>query len=100
MQPRRRRGNCAFAGGKHCLVVDAIALLSLALGVRGHHGAQPHDDDTLHGWTIGGGVDYAVTDRVFTRLEYRYNDFGSGTLGGSDVDFNQHVVNVGLAVKF
>ncbi len=29
--------------------VDAIALLSLALGVRGRHGAQPHDDETLHG---------------------------------------------------
>ncbi|KQW29385.1 hypothetical protein ASE36_13170 [Rhizobium sp. Root274] len=58
------------------------------------------DDDTLHGWTIGGGVDYAVTDRMFTRIEYRYNDFGSGSLGGADVDFDQHVVNVGLAVKF
>ncbi|PYB73016.1 outer membrane protein [Rhizobium wuzhouense] len=57
-------------------------------------------DDTLHGWTIGGGVDYALTDRVFTRLEYRYNDFGSGNLGGTDVKFDQHVVNVGLAVKF
>ncbi len=57
-------------------------------------------DDTLHGWTIGGGVDYAVTDNMFTRIEYRYNDFGSGDLGGADVDFDQHTVNVGLAVKF
>lgn len=80
------------------------ALLYAAGGYTGTNieadGAGGSDDDTLHGWTIGGGVDYAVTDRVFTRLEYRYNDFGSGTLGGADVDFNQHVVNVGLAVKF
>lgn len=57
-------------------------------------------DDTLHGWTVGGGVDYALTDRMFTRVEYRYNDFGSGNVGGADVKFDQHVVNVGLGVKF
>jgi outer membrane immunogenic protein len=58
------------------------------------------DDDTLHGWTIGGGLDYAFTDNVFGRVEYRYNDFGDGDVLGTDVDFNQHVVNVGIAVKF
>ncbi|TPP06529.1 outer membrane protein [Rhizobium glycinendophyticum] len=80
------------------------ALLFAAGGYTGSNisadGAGVDDDDTLHGWTIGGGVDYAVTDRMFTRIEYRYNDFGSGDLGGADVDFDQHVVNVGLAVKF
>jgi outer membrane immunogenic protein len=80
------------------------ALLFVAGGYTGTNieadGPAGSDDDTLHGWTIGGGVDYAVTDRMFTRIEYRYNDFGSGDLGGADVDFDQHVVNVGLAVKF
>lgn len=59
-----------------------------------------NDDDTLTGWTIGGGLDYAFTDNVFGRVEYRYNDFGSGTLGGTDIDFDQHVINVGIGVKF
>lgn len=80
------------------------ALLFAAGGYTGTNisgqGAGFDEDDTLHGWTIGGGVDYALTDRVFTRVEYRYNDFGSGNLGGTDVNFDQHVVNVGLAVKF
>lgn len=80
------------------------ALLFAAGGYTGTNisadGAGIDDDDTLHGWTIGAGVDYALTDRMFTRVEYRYNDFGSGDLGGADVDFDQHVVNVGLAVKF
>nr|CAD6611220.1 porin family protein [Rhizobium sp. Khangiran2] len=58
------------------------------------------DDDTLHGWTLGAGVDYAFTDNMFGRLEYRYNDYGSGDLGGADVDFDQHVVQVGIGVKF
>jgi outer membrane immunogenic protein len=80
------------------------ALLYVAGGYTGTNieasGPGLDDDDTLHGWTIGGGVDYALTDRMFTRVEYRYNDFGGGDLGGADVDFSQHTVNVGLAVKF
>lgn len=58
------------------------------------------DDDTLHGWTIGAGLDYAFTDNMFGRAEYRYNDYGSGDLFGADVDFDQHVFQVGLGVKF
>ena len=76
------------------------ALLFAAGGYTGTNIEGAGDDDTLHGWTIGGGVDYALTDRMFTRVEYRYNDFGNGDLGGTDVDFSQHTVNVGLAVKF
>jgi outer membrane immunogenic protein len=59
-----------------------------------------NDDDTLNGWTIGAGIDYAFTDNVFGRLEYRFNDYGSGSLVGSDIDFDQHVINVGIGVKF
>jgi outer membrane immunogenic protein len=80
------------------------ALLFAAAGYAGTNvsadGGGVNEDDTLHGWTVGGGVDYALTDRMFTRIEYRYNDFGSGDLGGTDIDFSQHTVNVGLAVKF
>ncbi len=80
------------------------ALLFAAAGYTGTNvsadGGGVNEDDTLHGWTVGGGVDYALTDRMFTRIEYRYNDFGSGDLGGTDIDFSQHTVNVGLAVKF
>lgn len=58
------------------------------------------DDDTLNGWTIGAGVDHAFTDNIFGRLEYRYNDYGSGNLSGADFDFNQHIIQVGIGVKF
>jgi outer membrane immunogenic protein len=60
----------------------------------------PNDSDTLNGWTIGAGIDHAFTDNIFGRLEYRYNDYGSGRLSGADFDFNQNVIQVGIGVKF
>lgn len=63
-------------------------------------GAGIDTDDTLSGWTIGAGLDYAFTDNVFGRAEYRYNDYGSGNLGPASFDFDQHVINVGIGVKF
>ncbi|MBB4006219.1 outer membrane protein [Allorhizobium taibaishanense] len=56
--------------------------------------------ETFNGWTIGAGVDYAITNRIFTRVEYRYNDYGSKSFSGIDFDTKQNVVNVGLGVKF
>ncbi|HBF29094.1 outer membrane protein [Rhizobium sp.] len=59
------------------------------------------DSKMMNGWTVGGGVDYAVTDRIFARGEYRYNDYGSKTFGNSvSGDFKQNVINVGVGMKF
>ncbi len=40
------------------------------------------ESKTHTGWTIGGGVDYAATDNLILRLEYRYTDYGK-----KDFDF-------------
>jgi outer membrane immunogenic protein len=58
------------------------------------------EDKTFNGWTIGAGVDYAFTDNVFGRAEYRYNDYGSKTIRGTDVDLDQHLVSAGIGLKF
>ena len=80
------------------------ALLFAAGGYTGTNGYvdTPIGDTskTFHGWTLGAGVDYAFTDNVFGRLEYRYTDYGDKTIGGINADFDQHVVNVGIGVKF
>ncbi|SFK09996.1 outer membrane protein [Methylocapsa palsarum] len=39
---------------------------------------------TRTGWTVGGGVEYAVTNNWTIRAEYRYSDFGA---------FNDYLIN-------
>lgn len=55
---------------------------------------------TFSGWTVGAGVDYALTNHIFTRAEYRYNDFGSKVIDDAKFNMKQNVVNVGVGVKF
>jgi outer membrane immunogenic protein len=57
-------------------------------------------EETFNGWTVGAGVDYAFTDMIFGRAEYRYNDFGDKDIQGFKADLNQHTVTVGVGVKF
>lgn len=60
--------------------------------------------DTNVGWTVGVGLEYAFTDNIIGRAEYRYTDFGSfeGTINAidSDLDFTSNDVRFGLAYKF
>jgi len=75
--------------------------------------------DTFTGWTLGAGFDYAATDNILLRLEYRYSDYGDKTYrysyaapagstsstgfpvnAGYKVDYKTHDVRVGIAYKF
>lgn len=57
-------------------------------------------DDTYVGWTIGVGTEYAFTDNLIGRIEYRYSDFGSAAFENVDVDFKSSDVRLGVAYKF
>ena len=39
------------------------------------------DEDSAVGWTVGAGVDYAVTDNIVVGARYRYYDFGDSDIG-------------------
>jgi outer membrane immunogenic protein len=49
----------------------------------------------MAGWLVGGGVEYALTEKVSARLEYRYSDFGNN--GG---DYERHQTLVGVTYNF
>lgn len=64
--------------------------------------------DTLSGWTVGAGLEYAITGNLLARIEYRYTDYGSssssvsnlfgaGTLGQ---EFTTNDLRVGVSYKF
>ncbi|SNT10804.1 outer membrane protein [Sphingopyxis indica] len=55
--------------------------------LRGH--------DNFDGWSVGGGVERALTDRISARIEYRYSD-----LGGSGETFDRHKALLGVAYHF
>jgi outer membrane immunogenic protein len=48
-------------------------------------------ETTVDGWTMGGGLDYAFTDKFIGRIEYRHY-----ALGDTDLD----TASAGVAVKF
>ncbi len=63
--------------------------------------------DTRYGWTIGGGLAYAITDNIVTRVDYSYSDFGAKTHGtpgvpggATRVRLDTHAVRAGLSYKF
>ena len=58
------------------------------------------------GWTVGAGVDYALTDKFVVGAQYRYYDFGSEHYDGSngfvdrDQDTKLNTVGINLSYKF
>ncbi|MBL8580265.1 MAG: porin family protein [Mesorhizobium sp.] len=62
------------------------------------------DDDTSVGWTLGAGLEYAFTDNLIGRAEYRYTDFGDFDFTidgiGATTDLTSNDVRFGLAWKF
>lgn len=56
------------------------------------------------GWTLGAGLELALTDNFTARAEYLYSDFGatSGTLGGSpfSTEFDSHAIRAGIIYRF
>ncbi len=83
-----------------------LAVGGVELSLHDAAGGVSDDSATKWGWTLGGGLDYALTDTLSARIEYRYTDLGGieagdASAGGeakSDIAF--HVVRVGLSWHF
>ncbi|MGC4077563.1 MAG: outer membrane beta-barrel protein [Rubrivivax sp.] len=59
---------------------------------------------TYLGWTVGAGVDFAVTQNAVLRLEYLHDNFGTATFDDDgtdqDVDLVSDTVRAGFSFKF
>ncbi|MBB5073562.1 outer membrane immunogenic protein [Bartonella callosciuri] len=62
-----------------------------------------HDEKkTMIGYTLGGGVDFAMTDNVIVRAEYRYSDYGKKKFAQEKIEMGYKTddFRVGVAYKF
>lgn len=66
-------------------------------------------DDTLNGWTVGGGVEMLFARNWLVRAEYRYSDFGTQTNTYltavpdqilADLKTKTNIARIGVAYKF
>lgn len=64
------------------------------------------DSQTYTGWTLGVGAEYAFTDALIVRAEYRYTDFGEEDYAARpffdphSMDLETNDVRFGVAYKF
>ena len=58
-------------------------------------GGTVRESDNLDGWLVGGDVEYAISDRITARAEYRYSDFGSNAS-----QYDRHQTLVGVSDNF
>lgn len=64
-------------------------------------------NETLVGWTVGAGLEYALTNNMSLRGEYLYSDFGTTSVGfpssglaAQRQDVNSHLARLGVNFKF
>lgn len=62
------------------------------------------DHNTHYGWTLGGGLDWAVSEQFIIRAEYLYDDYGSKTYEIDNIDIDgkldSHTVRAALIWNF
>lgn len=68
---------------------------------------SPSADQWHDGWTAGGGIEYAITNRWSTKIEYLYSDLGSENYSvptipgdGTDIDLTMQTVKLGVNLRF
>jgi outer membrane immunogenic protein len=58
-------------------------------------------DNTRAGWTVGGGLEFALAGPWTAKVEYLYADLGNESTGfGTNVDLHTNVVRAGLNYRF
>jgi outer membrane immunogenic protein len=70
------RARLGYALPRRTLVFGAFGLALARLNLDDVDPGFGKDDAVLTGWTLGGGIEHAVSDHLLLRLEYLYDDYG------------------------
>jgi outer membrane immunogenic protein len=99
------RGRLGYAAGQFMPFVTgglAVARYEISETVPTSYSVSK----TYTGWTLGAGIDYAMTDNILLRAEYRYADYGSERFENipswinQSVDLSTNDIRIGMAYKF
>ncbi len=86
-------------------VTGGIAYAGYEIGLHD----EAEGEGNLYGYTLGGGVEYAVTNSFRARLSYLYTDYDDdgfsayytgGNYGPLDIDFDNHAMQVGISYNW
>ncbi|WP_299938146.1 outer membrane beta-barrel protein [uncultured Nitratireductor sp.] len=74
------------------------------VGMHGNGVFDPGGRKIHVGWTLGGGVDFAVGNRLILKSEYRYSDFGRRVFNdganASRIGLRTHGLRLGASYRF
>ena len=96
------RGRIGYAFGRVLPYVTG----GLAVGDIKASTAGGSTTETNAGWTLGGGVEAAISGPWTAKVEYLYTDLGTGSCDASvcgtstDVDFHTNLVRAGINYRF
>lgn len=109
----RRSDFNGSAGPRMTFATDDFALYAkggLAFGnfevAHNQNGTLISSDETLYGYMLGGGVDFALSDSISVGVQYEYQDYGNAEIhvpsSGSDIFItpNATVQNLKAVVNF
>ncbi|WP_457607096.1 outer membrane protein [Nitratifractor sp.] len=90
-------------------ITGGIAWSSIKTTFDNGINATYSNTDTYTGWTLGAGIEYAISENLHVRLQYRYTDYGDETFTFINhanqtrhikTDYNAHMVQVGFSYRF
>ena len=96
------RGRVGYAFDRTLIfATGGIAFTQFSAEADLGNGVSLNADQSLTGWTVGAGAEYAFTDNWIGRLEYRYYDFSDDALDGfGDVGVSTNTATVGVSYKW
>jgi outer membrane immunogenic protein len=92
------RGRLGFAADRFMpYVTGGLAVGDIRTNVAGFGSGS----STKAGWTLGGGVEFALAAPWTAKVEYLYADLGrGGGVAGTDTSFRANILRAGLNYRF
>jgi outer membrane immunogenic protein len=95
------RGRAGFAANRWFFYgTGGVAIGGIDYEVTGDNGINISDDYTEIGWTAGGGVEWAWSESISSKVEYLYVNLGEKEIDDDEFDVHTHATPDFHSVRF